>query len=242
MKRIIKIIIIGIIIFSTFSTISYSMEPHGWASYEGGGDMYGFAENHYSGINGYSVFFNSHNYTDSHGDFSIGMYAQLIGNRTHTQLQCDNLEFIIPFSFSVCILSDNLSFPFNTLSLEIGKTTLSSSGPILTNVSAYNDSNILTALTASQVFGILGNSKGYVNPNSVPGPINNYGVRYFIYTYYNYTTQTQHYMKAGNYSMNFTFRFTPVFEFGPYYETGSQLNINIAWNWTILSTPPYIPP
>ena len=225
--------------FSILSTISYSMEPHGWTPYKGN---YGFAEIHYSNINGFCVFFNKYNYTCSQGDFSVGMYAQLIGNRTHTQLQSHYMEFLIPFSFSVYILSENLSFPFNAMSLEIGKTTLSSSGPILMNVSAYNDSNILTALTASTGFGTPGNSNGYVNPNLVPGPIGDYGGNYVIYTYYNYTTITQHYMKAGNYSMNFTFRFTPVFELGPYYETGNQLSISIAWRWTILPTPPYVPP
>ncbi|MCL4349932.1 MAG: hypothetical protein M1535_00595 [Candidatus Thermoplasmatota archaeon] len=240
MKRKIKIIIIGIIMFSILSTISYSMEPHGWTPDEG---MYGFAEKHYSNINGFCVFFNKYNYTESQGDFSVGMYAQLIGNRTHTQLQCDNMEFIIPFGFSVYILGENLSFPFNTMSLEIGKTTLSSSGPILTNVSAYNDSNILTAFTPSaDYFATPLNSKGYANPNLVQGAIGTYQVNYFILTYYNYTTQTQHYMKAGNYSMNFTFRFTPVFELGPYYETGNQLSISITWRWTILPTPPYVPP
>ena len=65
MKRKIKIIIIGIIMFSILSTISYSMEPHGWTPDEG---MYGFAEKHYSNINGFCVFFNKYNYTESQGE------------------------------------------------------------------------------------------------------------------------------------------------------------------------------
>ncbi len=230
------------IIFSLLSTIiytgvSYTTEPHGWTQYNKG--MYCFAEKYYTNINGFCVFFNKYNFTESQGNFSIGMIASLNGNRTGTQPQSYYGGWIMPFCFSVYIMSENRSFPFNSMSLEIGKTTLSSSGPILTNVSAYNNSNILTALSPVLVYGTSGHSGGYFNPNSVPGPINVYTARYFIYTNYNYTTMTQHYMKAGNYSMNFTFRFTPVFEFGPYYETGSQLNISISWKWTILPTPPF---
>ncbi len=241
MKKNKKFIIISIIVLSLLCTgISYSTEPHGWTTYDSGN--YAFAEKHYKNINGFCVLCNKYNYTESQGDFNIGMYASLNGNSTGTQLLRYYGLSIIPFYFSVCILGENLWFPFNTMALEIGKTTLSSSGPILMNVSAYNDSNILTALSSSPGYCNLGHPGGHVNPNSVQGPIDGYGVWYQIYTFYNNTTITQHYMRAGNYSMNFTFHFTPVFEIGPYYETGSQLSFSITWRWTILPTPPYVPP
>ena len=247
MKKIIKNVIIVAIIFSLLSTviftgISYTTEPHSWIPFDTGD--YNFAEKTYKNLRGFWTFFNRYNYTESQGDFSIGFYSGLIGNTTGAQLQSYYWGELTPFQFSVCILYDNLSFPYNAMSLEIGKTTLSSSGPILMNVSAYNNSNILTALKPLYYYygGTPGNYGGYKNPNSVSGPIGSYGVDYNIYTGYNYTNVTKHYMRAGNYSMNFTFNFTPIFEFGPYYVTGNQLNISFAWRWTILPTPQYVPP
>ena len=82
------------------------------------------------------------------------------------------------------------------------------------NVSAYNDSNILTALSSSS---------GNIS-QSTHGTYYAYAGTYNIWTSHNFTTETQHYMRAGNYSMNFSFHFTPIFEFGPYYVTGNPLN------------------
>ncbi len=241
MKKNIKIFIISLIVFSLlsmviFTGISYSYEPHGWVQSKG---AYGNAQKYYANCNGFGTFFNKYNFTESQGDFSIFLCAAVNGNSTGTQPLSYYGFSINPFTFSVSILNENLSFPYNSMALEIGKITLSSSGPILMNVSAYNDSNILTALSSSNVYGTPNNPLGYSDQNSVPGPICSYGGMYSIFTYYNYTTATQHYMKAGNYSMNFTLHFTPVFEIGPYYVTGNQLNISIAWRWTILPTPPY---
>ena len=159
-------------------------------------------------------------------------FFSINGNTTGTQLRgCYSSEFI-PFHFSVCILGGNLSFPYDAISLQIGNITSSSSGPILMNVSAYNDSNILTALSSSS---------GNIS-QSTHGPYDAYVGMYNILTSHNFTTEAQHYMRAGNYSMNFSFYFTPIFEFGPYYVTGNPLNISIAWRWTILPTLPYVPP
>ena len=233
-KKIIKSLIILVILFSIVSTIiftsiSSSNEPRTWAPHNNG--TFGFSEKHYQNINGYCVFFNRYNFTESQGDLSIGFFANIFGNRTGTQLKSYYPCSVMPFCFSVYILGDNLSFPYDAISLQIGNITLSSSGPILMNVSAYNDSNILTALSSSS---------GNIS-QSTHGPYYAYAGTYNIWTSHNFTTETQHYMRTGNYSMNFSFHFTPIFEFGPYYVTGNPLNISIAWRWTILPTRPYVP-
>jgi hypothetical protein len=242
-KKIIKSLIILLILFSIVSTIiftsiSSSNEPRKWVPYHNG--MFGFAEKHYQNINGYCVFFNRYNFTESQGDISIGFFSCINGNTTGTQLRGCYSSGFIPFQFSVCILGDNLSFPYDAISLQIGNITLSSSGPILMNVSAYNDSNILTALSSCSG-NVSQPTQGYKFQNSPPGPYIAYVGRYNIWTSHNFTTETQHYMRTGNYSMNFSFHFTPIFEFGPYYVTGNQLNISFAWRWTILPTRPYVP-
>ena len=127
------------------------------------------------------------------------------GNRTGTQLKSYYPCSVMPFCFSVCILGDNLSFPYDAISLQIGNITLSSSGPILMNVSAYNDSNILTALSSSSG-NVSQPTQGYTSQNSPPGPYIAYVGRYNIWTSHNFTTETQHYMRAGNYSMNLMIR------------------------------------
>ena len=89
-KKIIKSLIILLILFSIVSTIiftsiSSSNEPRKWVPYHNG--MFGFAEKHYQNINGYCVFFNRYNFTESQGDISIGFFSCINGNTTGTQLR-----------------------------------------------------------------------------------------------------------------------------------------------------------
>lgn len=237
--KILAILITIITVTSIFTGISQSEEPHSWIPSTR--IFYNYQEvckdiNSTPGPD----FLTTYNLSGSGGEFTLALGGNTYGPASGTPPPNCCAVGIPIFCFWVSIISENLSFPFNTMSLNINNDSLSSSGHMLMSVSSYNDSNILTIIPyLGGYFGTNPNGSLHMNTNSINSPITGFQMDYTIPTRFNYTTVHEHYLRVGNFSMNFTLHFTPAFEIGPYFEVGSPMSISLEWRWTIL---PYCTP
>lgn len=199
--------------------ISFAVEPSQWKNDPSQYQFWKYFV--YNADENLSASLNITNFTTSEGNFSLMLETEAGGEYNHTVPDGYTWSINI-FNFEVLIKGSRLSFPFTAVSLVGFRPKLSSSGPIVMNVTPYNDSNILTALDGSHVGYGDGSGGGY----------------YQIDTNYNYTTMTANYLREGNYTMNFTLSFTPVFEVGPYIVYGNRLSVYHSYHWRILPQGP----
>lgn len=117
--------------------------------------------------------------------------------------------------FQLWVRNITFSYPYNAFSIIPNSFSLVVNGSFL-NVSKTGNYDILPYVMTGSGYNYDPSEYSWQCVIPTPGPDKNT-------------------MNTGNYSFNFSFVFTPVFEFGPYWTEGTQEEITYHWNQTIIT-------